>query len=362
MRTITRLFTRGVIRTYISLQVLILCFGGSASLISGNPPVPVLTLDAGNGITAEFSDYAVTNYEFVDGRYRGTFCFTLTNTSQRPRPALPNFLVGIGLLSDSTTPRFELSPTYVPPGNFFNFWGQTTVNKDTPVDGLLLAGNFMSDMLLDGPTDGIAVGESLSVCMPLTSSSPFTLSDLVARFTVLFSDTVGACFTLKPFQGITTPSSQINVTNFGENEFEFSVANYSTTIIPEIVTGFGFEVPGQSQFSLLSAPTPQPGSQNFLFSTSRRALRLNPRDIRGKLDFGFLTGTSVYDGVTQFGIPILNQSRVFRVGGNFAGLTTRDILTNALVRVPGGWETIADICPTRPHAGTIRGTVATNPR
>ena len=351
----------GIIRIFVCVQILVLFFGGGAPLLSANPPVPVLTLDAGGGTLAEFSDYGLSNYGFVNGEYRGSFCFTVKNTSQRTSPSLPVYLVGMGLVADSTVPRFLLSPAYVAPGNFFAL-PQTDVNDSITVDAFIGAKNFLNNELLDGPTDGLGTGETLSVCMPLASATPFTLTELISRFTVLFSDRIEACYVLDTYP-VSPSYSMVAVTSFGENEFGFRVSNLSTNIVGEPVTGFGFDLPRRSDLSLLSiAPSPQPGSQNFWFSTARRDLKLNPPDTRRKLDFGLLTGPGIAEGLPTSGIPPQQSSSVFRIGGDFGGLTTRDILTTGLIAVSDGWLENTTGCITDPTGSAVRGTVATNPR
>jgi hypothetical protein len=271
--------TQAVIRTFVSSQILILLFASAPYFVLAKPPVPVLRLDAGNGIVAEFTDYGLTDYEVVNGQYRGNFCFTLSNTSLRDAPALPIYIVAMGLLNDNPGTRFQLSPTYVAPGNFVANGPIIPINDNIALDAFLGARNFLplSKELIEGPTDGIRNGESLSFCLPLRSSLPFTLDDLITSFTVLFSDRVEACYLEERFPDTST-YAKIVVTSFGQQELGFQIENWGgASAEGEVITGAGFDVPSRADFSLLSInPSPQPGSQNFYFSTARRSLRLGP--------------------------------------------------------------------------------------
>jgi hypothetical protein len=335
-------------------------------LIIGKSDQSVLKLDAGGGVNATLSNYSLTNYSYSTGGYQGTFCFTVANTSKRPDGSLPVFLVGVGLVGHSYSPRYRLLSHSIE-GPFSELFDPQFPGGNvgpTDFDILLTAGDwarssFKADStLLDGPTDGIPENNDATFCMFLDSATPFTVYDLVSSLGVVFDDFVQACYSPEPNSTTVRPYALIRVQSFSNKQITFVVNNQPAqrNTVNSAITGFGFAVPGKHRrYLLLTVP------QNFDFTQNPRRLRLPDEISTGNLDFGLLTGFDFDQGLPQLGIlPFSLQA--FQIGGDFEALKTSDILTGAIVRFETSWATLDYGCPDNPTAGGLRGVVATNPQ
>ncbi len=338
----------------VSTLLLMLVLGSLAPIMAKSRQTQVLTLDAGGGITAQLSDYSLTNYGFSNGKYQGTFCFTLTNTSQeiasQPAPYIVSIAFKNSLLEDDEFRIINHSSTgsfvgFISSQLFFDGADQSIFVGSVEGSNNLTAKGFSTETV----ENGIPIGGKASICMTLESEKPFTLNDLISRFIILFSDSA--------YSGGFFAGNQKNNSKFGyetlaasltTNQFCFQADNNSSRFF---ITGIGFDLtPSQGPFTLSSVtPTPQFNKQNFVFSDS-------PGQVTGvnmikkeqiTLDFGVITGRDIAHGIRELGVPPLNYyddsiisaSSTFCVNGNFSGLTISDFLNSAFIRLDNDWAT-----------------------
>lgn len=119
-------------------------------------------------------------------------------------------------------------------------------------------------------------------------------------------------------------TATLNIVSLSNNQLVISITNTSAGVI----TGFGFDLKGVNA-SLISA-TAQPGSQNFVFSTSVGNV---PQFSNTALSFALVTHDGNFAGGTpRSGIQAGATSATFTFSGNFTGMTQQQIAMALFVR------------------------------
>jgi uncharacterized protein YjbI with pentapeptide repeats len=348
----TKFLARRLFPACVLAISFILIFGSLAPIMAENRQTQVLTLDAGNGKTAQLSNYSLTNASFSNSLYQGTFCFTLTNTSQSTFNSAPPDIIAIGLQRDQSNYAFSDSSNQK-----FIVSDSLTVVTDDGFDFSAI----LEARDVDGIPSGIPISGSESFCVTVTSSSPITLDNLIRKFAIVFQTEflkrLGFCFTGQENKASLSRAS-FYVTTLTASQFCFTLENLGN----QIITGIGFDLPQErGPFTLLSVnPLPQANNQNFYFSTSPGKVTGYNRNT-GSLDFGFLTGQNISGGIPKFGISPLGVSSNFCVNGNFSGLTANDIASGTIIRFRSDWSTEFRLGDCFGSTGGVKGVVASNP-
>lgn len=334
---------------------LLIGFSSRVNTVVHSSDPPVLTLDAGNGVKAEFSNYTLSNYSEADGVYSGRFCFTLKNITQRPTTPAPFYLTQVGFQSADNA-----GVEFYPNVNDYSISGSFVGKVDSsPVFNIFF--NYYSVILSKDRENGIPLNQTASFCLMLRSSNPFNLSGLISKFSVVFDDGLPARAVIVPQSNSSrVEGAEIVISKFSDNEICFSVLNCALS--NQVVTGVGFDLPGsRGLFSLVSISGGSRG--RFRFTISPNRLRYIDNIGSGKLDFGILTGQLFAKGLPQFGLPKSNGSSQYCVSGNFRGLKLIDVLNSAVIRFENNWGVRNDLRPPCfVYGGAIRGVVASNPR
>jgi hypothetical protein len=119
-------------------------------------------------------------------------------------------------------------------------------------------------------------------------------------------------------------TATLNIVSLSNNLLTISVTNTSAGR----VTGFGFDLPGSSSFSLLSMSGA--GNGTFAFSTSAGNV---PQFNSATLDFALLTHAGNFAGGNPpSGLAQGQTSQVFTISGNFTGFTQQHIANAVYVR------------------------------
>lgn len=329
--------------------------GGWSLIITtaeNNPDVPVLTLEAGTGITAEFSDYSLRDYGVTNGIYKASFCFTLKNTSKQSPTQLPIFLPSIGLSHDQHRPNFPTLVNYSIVGRF-NGIG---VNHPGDPGKLFLYAYRSTDTCQPGnPNNGIPPGETASFCLVLENKIPLELDNLIDRFFVTFFDGIGSQAIISDMElGNHAFIQGLSIQSMDANQVCFST--YQCSPLPNFIS-IGFDLPKYRGPFILDSID----SNDFRFLTMPYSLRYLTENGGGRrLDFGIGTGQLFAKGRPRTGFRAC-------VNGNFSGLTPWDIINSTVIRFDNEWgRTRAfGICGPRyviMCSPGIRGTVSTNPR
>lgn len=344
-------------RSIYSLFVFVFLFLLVSQATVLGQPVPVLTLDAGGGVRAEISDYSVVGYRFTGTEYVGTFCFTITNTTQRP----PEYYLPVRINAVIPGTQFSGQMNSVGFIEVRDFNEALVFNVDMALWVYL-------PILIEGV--GIYPNQSGSFCFNVSRPNPFSVDDLISGVGATFSDGLGDVISGHnnnfPQDSGVQNSAVVRSTELTTNRYCFSVENGG----PARIKGIGFDFPEErGPFHLISADFSQ--RENFLniprrtpagiFSTNQKRLRLpgdidfepTPRlDIFDELDFAILA-----PGPIRNGRPAFRSSEFSAcIGGDFSDLSPL-VEVFSLIRWEDSWGT-ADIVV----GGGIKGTVATNPR
>lgn len=298
----------------------------------------VLTIDAGNGIRAEISNYS------LDGQQ---FCFTITNLSPIP-------IIAIGLANADIPGRtiFVSGFTHTGAGNFF--LGVSEFNGrgvDVSVEAQGLSATL---------ANGLAPGLSASFCLFANyAEREFTIDELFSRFLILFSDGLPANGFFLGAKGAECGDeyARLTISDLNAGRVCFKVRSDSDA---KAITGFGFDLPGErGPFALISVnPLVQPGSQNLVFSASPGRVP----GIKQNVTFAMLTREKFAGGSAYDGVPSGSESSSFCVAGNFSGLDPIEIMHTAIIRLQGDVAVWASVEGCSEHGSALTGIVAGNPR